>query len=584
MQLQLKMEKSPMSKRTTLLITLFLFSLILSCANTSQRPTGGDGDKEAPKLAKTNPAHLATEIATDAKIVLEFNEWIDPASVLKGVQISPKVDSGFSVKVQGRKISIEPHAAWQDNRTYHVSTNSELVDFSENALEELSDLTFSTGSTLDSGIIKGSVNISPNLEKRVKVGLFLEEHITDEDSTLLTTFDYITQCDTLGNFSFHNIAHTDFRIIGFVDANANNKVNTNEAIYLSSTSSISTGDSTLFLTQAICDTTATDLEAVEVLSPTLLVLPIKTKGGILDDLLYGTITTKNDSTIVTDSLPFKLNSDSTLFVGNLEKPLDRNQYSLLIKVSKPFRDSTMLPFYQDTILFNGREDTDTTSPKISTITSEGVGTKYELVVQWKTPVLCGADTITVQDSSQNRFYFISEPTSGKKVSYRTNDSLPLGQRLTIAKESITATSYTSIPYAIDATDSTQFHFSTPSREKVSHSLSIITDTVLEKSLLQLEDKTNKSIYTIPFTSDTLVIETPVSGSYTVSVINDKNENGTYDTGRLFPFQSGEVIRYLSDTIKIPPRWEVEHSIQFNKTPKPDTPIQNEKSKVIMETK
>jgi hypothetical protein len=57
------------------------------------------------------------------------------------------------------------------------------------------------------------------------------------------------------------------------------------------------------------------------------------------------------------------------------------------------------------------------------------------------------------------------------------------------------------------------------------------------------------------------IENIPEGKYTLSLIYDKNQNGKYDLGTLFPFAAGEKKITFPDTLSARGRWEVEYDIK-----------------------
>ena len=61
------------------------------------------------------------------------------------------------------------------------------------------------------------------------------------------------------------------------------------------------------------------------------------------------------------------------------------------------------------------------------------------------------------------------------------------------------------------------------------------------------------------TNDNFLENIPV-GKFTISLIDDKNQNKKHDSGTLFPFAGGEKKISFSDTLTARERWEVEYDI------------------------
>lgn len=539
---------------------LFLFIFLWSCANTSS-PTGGEGDKTPPKLVSSVPANLATYVTVDEKITIYCSEWIEPTSVKNGIQISPKVDSGVTIDVRGKKIIVSPNSKWQKDRTYHVSANSDLLDYSKNSLEKSTTIVFSTGGSLDSATLQGHVNLDPILKAKPKVGLFLEEHISPIDTSIVQQFDYITQCDSTGYFSFENISESNYKVIAFIDDDANNRVTPGETIFLDSSAISPSGSDTLILTEGQSDTTSLKLDKISPLSPTLCIFTIKEMGKSAIDTLAAQILSKSGDSAASD-VRLHLSKDSLFYLINLEKALDRSQFTIVTKIPKPFVDSSATPYYFDSTLFNGREDTDTTAPKLISIKKSSINTSYRFTLEWSIPVNSYNDTLFLSDTNDVTYPFVPEKGLAKNITYKNAEEIPFDTKIILDKSTLQSQSLTGIEYVADSTDTTTFSLQTLSREAVAHSLTIVTDTVYTDCIIKLSSIKSKTEYSLPFTGDTLSIQSPLAGSYRVFIVEDKNTNGHHDKATLFPYNMGEFVHYISDTIKIPPRWEVEHTLSL----------------------
>ena len=136
--------------RVLRLLLLSLLALIISCAQRGH-PSGGEGDVTAPIFIESTPLTQSVGVGVSSTIKLKFSEWIDPKVISKAVTISPTLIGGYSVKVKGRDLFIEPNSSFQESTTYHILVNSDLTDYYNNHILEPIDITFSTGDALDSG-------------------------------------------------------------------------------------------------------------------------------------------------------------------------------------------------------------------------------------------------------------------------------------------------------------------------------------------------------------------------------------------------------------------------------------------------
>lgn len=544
-----------------------LFLLLVACANTSN-PTGGEGDKTPPKLISSTPASYTTSLDAETSIELTFSEWIDPKSALKGIQISPKVDSGVAIQVRGRKVKITPNTNWNESRTYHISTNSELIDFSGNALDSVTHTVFATSSELDSGTLLGRVNMDPIVKQRPKVGLILTEHLNEYDTTTLSTFDYISQCDSVGHFSFTNISSSKYQVIGFIDGNSDNRLTPGEIAYLDTSKISATGNDTLILLKASTDTTALKLDKLRPLTPTLLYYTIKSDSFPLITTISSLLITKEGDTIA-DNLTPKISVDSTFFTITLPEKLKQEQYTLITQISRPFTDTTGLRHYFDTALFNGITESDTSTPTVTKVTPLKKNSGYAFTVAWSIPVDQKSDTVFLRDTTDttgSTYPFVSRVGTQQLVEYVALKPIPTERTLLIDKRELQSNSLASVQSVVDSSDTNLVSLKTRATAELAHSLTVILDSVPVSSLLKIWGSNSSVEYLLPMSSDTLFLPQPLAGKYRVAIIKDENKNKQHDVGTLFPFHRGEEVQYLSDTLKIPPRWEVEHAITLRREP------------------
>ena len=77
-----------------------VYIIFLSCA--AQGPaSGGPEDFEGPSIVSVDPINKTTELELDAKIILEFDEIINPVSVKPSISI---VDfSDYFIKIKRKK-------------------------------------------------------------------------------------------------------------------------------------------------------------------------------------------------------------------------------------------------------------------------------------------------------------------------------------------------------------------------------------------------------------------------------------------------------------------------------------------------
>ena len=159
-------------KPLILIISLLFF---LSCA--AQAPaTGGPKDISGPSLISVMPVDGSTYIATDTKIIFEFDETVDPTSINSSISILGFDE--YSVKSRQKKIVIEANVAWPENMLIEITMSRRIRDYQNNTMAKGHQFIFSTGESIPEGSITGELD-NYNPEKMTYLLLFewpLSEH------------------------------------------------------------------------------------------------------------------------------------------------------------------------------------------------------------------------------------------------------------------------------------------------------------------------------------------------------------------------------------------------------------------------
>ena len=199
-------------------LTISLLSLLLfaSCANI-QPPNGGPEDKTPPTV-DTSAISTATTNFHNKSVWLHFSEHVDKGKVLENIIISPEKRLEYSWS--GRELEIQFAEPLDSNTTYSLTLGTDYTDLHGNKPSEAYTMIFSTGSKLDSGVIRGKlVDANPS-----GAYIFLYSISTLNIDTLdfsATKPRYRTQCGTSGTFEFRALPSGIYRIIALRDENRN---------------------------------------------------------------------------------------------------------------------------------------------------------------------------------------------------------------------------------------------------------------------------------------------------------------------------------------------------------------------------
>jgi Uncharacterized protein conserved in bacteria len=260
-------------------------AMLLSCA-TQVAPGGGPEDKLPPRVAAVYPAPNTTNHPNELFVKLEFDEWINASVPRSAVSISPPIDKKMRFEVSGKTLVLTSRAVLDTGTTYTVTFAGGIKDLHGNMLATPFQLVFSTGAKIDSLKLLGRVLVSDSLiRKKVypSIGLFLMgadregRHYLDKyrdtvthalDSLPMLTKEpplFLTRTDSVGNFVLSGLRPGRYRVVAFLDANGNQKIEASSelvGVWTGDLSLDSTTTDTLWVPLADQDTTKLELSSL----------------------------------------------------------------------------------------------------------------------------------------------------------------------------------------------------------------------------------------------------------------------------------------------------------------------------------
>lgn len=207
-----------MSKKLAIIYILSIIALFVACASIGT-PDGGPYDEDPPVFLVGTPAPNALHVA-DKKVVLNFDEYIKLQNAFEKVVISPPQKEMPEIKSSGKRITIQLNDSLIPNTTYSIDFNDAIVDNNEgNPLENFSYV-FSTGNTVDTLGVSGTVLNAQDLEpiKGMLVGLYTAG---DDSAFYKKSFERVSRTDSRGRFNIKGVAPGKYRIYALSDANNN---------------------------------------------------------------------------------------------------------------------------------------------------------------------------------------------------------------------------------------------------------------------------------------------------------------------------------------------------------------------------
>ncbi|MBN3521239.1 Ig-like domain-containing protein [Algoriphagus lutimaris] len=199
--------------------SLFIAFLLYACAKQST-PMGGPRDQDPPVVLEMYPTNQSLNQKPE-EILIVFDEYIKLDNPNKNIIITPKVNKDELVITALKNIvKIELNQDLEDSTTYVFNFQKSIQDLSEGNPTENLKLVFSTGETIDSLKFTGKVN--NYFPKRgfsyenVIIGLYESNDTTD---VFTAPPYYLSQADSLGNFSIENIKAGRYRAYAWDDDN-----------------------------------------------------------------------------------------------------------------------------------------------------------------------------------------------------------------------------------------------------------------------------------------------------------------------------------------------------------------------------
>ena len=210
--------------RNTLITALLIVSTALccslahSCANTKASPTGGPKDTIPPVLTDLSPAWGDTAFpVTGGTVRLKFNEYtvVKDAS---GILLSPPQKKKPKAKVKGKEIVVTFQDTLLPNTTYTIDFGNGLADNNEGNIFPKFVYAFSTGDTLDSMYISGTVLDAESLVPVKGAFVSLYTHFRDS-ACMLELPAAAGRTDDRGFFTIRNIKPQPYWIYASSDDN-----------------------------------------------------------------------------------------------------------------------------------------------------------------------------------------------------------------------------------------------------------------------------------------------------------------------------------------------------------------------------
>lgn len=203
-------------------VYLLISTLIYSCAQVVA-PGGGEKDITPPKVVKYIPDSASLNFKSKS-IVVFFDEFIQLKDLNNQLIISPPLENTPDIKVKNKTLTIDfdKEEILKPNTTYSISFGNALQDIHENNPIDNFKYIFSTGSFIDSVIVKGKIENA--FDHKTDKGVLVMLYTDFSDSVIYKKKpDYFAKTKEDGTFQINNIRTGKYKLLVLKDANSNYK-------------------------------------------------------------------------------------------------------------------------------------------------------------------------------------------------------------------------------------------------------------------------------------------------------------------------------------------------------------------------
>lgn len=521
-----------------------LLLLWAACARVGS-PTGGEQDKTPPKVVKTIPPNESVNF-TGNRIRIYFDEFVTLRDIRKQLIISPPLAYFPEITPSGnasKYINIKILDTLRPNTTYTFNFGKSIQDNNEGNPLSFYTYTFSTGNTIDSLTLKGSIKdaLRPKAENFVNVMLYeMGEKYSDSVVYKQRPIYVVNTLDSLTTFELSHLKAGKYMLVGMKDKDNNYLFDpkTDKIGFHPTPITIPTDSSyTLSLFKEVPQTQASR--------------PFQSGEQRISIGYQG----EKDSIQVTPLPPFpadwkwvieKEPTKDTLWLWYHPKVED--SLKLIVKSNRA-----------DTTKVNLRK----MKPEKWKITPEFKGispTEEEIVLSSNTPIRAfnkeAIKLIVAKDSTEvgfepiftantSQITFKVKVKEGEKYLFKAFNAFEnfFGQK----------------------SDTLQESFSAKKAEDFGSLKLTFKDNVSLPFIIELTDKDAKKVLYEQYveqTSPTYNFPFVKAGNYRLRVIEDRNRNRKWDTGNFLGRLLPEPVYYFAKEIELRANWEVEQEISF----------------------
>jgi hypothetical protein len=548
-------------------------AILAGCAG-QRAPDGGPIDTDPPVVIATTPPNYTTHFSGES-ITLEFSEYVDHRTVENALFISPSLGA-LAFDWSGREVEIRFSERLRRNTTYVVTIGTDVADINNrNKMAQAHTLAFTTGDDIDHGAIEGRIYPRQATDSPQGVTVLayqLRDIKADTLDPRNTRPDYVTQTGKNGEFFLKHLAFGSYRVVALRDEYKN-------LLYDPEIDDcgIASGDIRLTPEDTLRSNVWMKLVREDTTSLRLLKAASRNQHAVLADFSSPvdtrslsrswfriTDTATHRSLKILTAVPVYPKATSILL--STEDQVPEAPYRLETDSLRSEAGFGLNPLARS-LVFLGSNVPDTLGPVVSSCSvgdsSRGIELDPSISIHFSTPVQrsTAEQAIVLVDSGRVpvslRYLWFSDASvqlrAAERLKSRVWHSLRLGLKQIsdffgkTGRDSLRILRFQTIDQelfsTIDGTvrDGGSFDMVGP--------VYVVVRNAAAKDTKEYVSRLDQPG---PFT-----LKDIPEGKYILHAYRDRNGNGRYDAGRVFPHKASERFTQYADTLKVRARWPLE---------------------------
>ncbi len=200
-------------------ISIWIIAFLVASCATVVKPTGGPRDMSPPEILNVSPKNGITGMQSK-KIEIEFDEYVILDKLNEQLVVSPPMPEKPKVKIKGKKVVIDLPDSLNPNTTYSIFFGNAIVNYKEKIPAENVEYVFSTGNHLDSLFIEGHVINAEDASPAEETFVML--YPKNADSAIYKEKPYyLAKVRPGGYFRLSSLADGEYQLYALQDLNSN---------------------------------------------------------------------------------------------------------------------------------------------------------------------------------------------------------------------------------------------------------------------------------------------------------------------------------------------------------------------------